>query len=149
MNDKSHTYLDSGKGTVTSIDLSVCHPSLSLDFYWSVCENQHSSDHFPIIIESIQTSTEYHNPKWKLNEADWDLFHSLCDQTLPSLSLSESDNPIADFTFSLMDISEKCMSKTSTNPKKSSPWSNDDCKEAITQKNKLCLRSASFQRKKI
>ena len=81
MNDKSHTYLDSGKGTFSSIDLSLCHPSFLLDFDWSVCEDQHSSNHFPIIIESIQTSVEDHNAKWKLNKADWDLFHSLCNQT--------------------------------------------------------------------
>ena len=53
MKDKSHTYLDSGKGTFSSIDLSLCHPSVFLDYDWSVCEDQHGSDHFPIIIESI------------------------------------------------------------------------------------------------
>ena len=105
-----------------------------IHLFWSVCEDQHSSDHFPIIIESIQTSSEDHNPEWKLNKADWDLFHSLCDQTLTPLSLSESANPIADLTSSLIDISEKCIPKTSTNPKKSNPWYNHDCKEAITQR---------------
>ena len=53
MNDISHTYLDSGKGTFSSIDLSLCHPSIFLDYDWSVCEDQHGSDHFPIIIESF------------------------------------------------------------------------------------------------
>ena len=147
MNDKSHTYLDSGKGTFSSIDLSLCHQSLLLDFDWSVCEDQHSSDHFPIIIESIQTSTEDHNPKWKLNKADWDLFHSLCDQTLTPLSLSESTNPIADFTSSLIDISEKCIPKISTNPKKSNPWYNDDCKEAITQRKQALSKFCKFPTK--
>ena len=53
MNDKSNTFLDSGKGTVSAIDLSLCHASLYLDFDWSVCEDQHGSDHFPIVIENI------------------------------------------------------------------------------------------------
>ena len=57
MNDKSHTYLDSGKGTFSSIDLSLCYPSIFLDYHWSVCEDQHGSDHFPIIIESIPHSS--------------------------------------------------------------------------------------------
>ena len=74
MNDKSNTYLDSGKGTFSSLDLSLCHPSLYLDYEWSVCEDQHGSDHFPILIESVQTHCEDHNPKWKLHKADWDLF---------------------------------------------------------------------------
>ena len=76
MNDKSNTFLDSGKGTFSALDLSLCHPSLYLDFNWSVCEDQHGSDHFPIVIESLQTREEEHNPKWKLNKANWDLFHT-------------------------------------------------------------------------
>ena len=49
----------------TSIDLSFCHPSLFLDYNWSVCEDQHNSDHFPIIIEQNTFSTEDHISKWK------------------------------------------------------------------------------------
>ena len=51
MNDKSNTFLDSGKGTLSALDLSLCHPSLYLNFDWSVCGDQHGSDHFPIVIE--------------------------------------------------------------------------------------------------
>ena len=96
MNDKSNTFLDSGKGTFSALDLSMCHPSLYLDYEWSVCEDQHGSD--PIVIESIKTSEEDHNPKWKLNKANWDLFHTLCDESLTTTSLSDSTDLIADFT---------------------------------------------------
>ena len=112
----------------------LCHPSLYLDYEWSVCEDQHGSDHFPIVIESIKTSEEDHNPKWKLKKANWDLFHTLCDESLTTTSLSDSTDRIADFNSSLIEISEKCIPKTSTNPKKSNPWYNDDCKEAIKQR---------------
>ena len=54
MNDKSNTFLDSGKGSLSALDLSLCHPSLYLDFDWSVCEDQHGSDHFPIVIEVLK-----------------------------------------------------------------------------------------------
>ena len=147
MNDKSNTFLDSGKGTLSALDLSLCHPSLYLDFDWSVCEDQHGSDHFPIVIESIKTLEEDHNPKWKLNKANWDLFHTLCDESLITTSLSDSTNRIADFTSSLIDISEKCIPKTSTNPKKSNPWYNDDCKEAIKQRKETLSRFCKFPTK--
>ena len=39
MNDKSNTFLDSGKGTLSALDLSLCHPYLYLDFDRSVCED--------------------------------------------------------------------------------------------------------------
>ena len=35
MNDKSYTYLHPATGTFFSLDLSLCHPSLLLDFDWS------------------------------------------------------------------------------------------------------------------
>ena len=147
MNDKSNTFLDSGKGTFSALDLSLCHPSLYLDFDWSVCEDQHGSDHFPIVIESIETHEEDHNPKWKLNKANWDLFHTLCDEFLTSTCFSDSADRIADFTSSLIDISEKCIPKTSTNPKKSNPWYNDDCKEAIKQRKETLSRFCKFPTK--
>ena len=144
MNDKSNTYLDSGKGTFSSLDLSLCHPSLYLDYDWSVCEDQRGSDHFPILIESVQTHDEAHNPKWKLNKADWDLFHTLCNESLADTFLSDSSDPITDFTSSLINISEKCIPKTSTNPKKSNPWYNDDCKEAIKQRKDTLSKFCKF-----
>ena len=147
MNDKSNTFLDSGKGTLLALDLSLCHPSLYLDFDWSVCEDQHGSDHFPIVIESIKTFEEDHNPKWKLNKANWDLFHTLYDESLTTTSLSDSTDRIADFTSSLIDISERCIPKTSTYPKKSNPWYNDDCKEAIKQRKETLSRFCKFPTK--
>ena len=144
MNDKSYTYLDSGKGTFSSLDLSLCHPSLYLDYDWSVCEDQRGSDHFPILIESVQTHDEAHNPKWKLNKADWDLFHTLCNESLTDTFLSDSSDPITDFTSSLINISEKCIPKTSTNPKKINPWYNDDCKEAIKQRKDTLSKFCKF-----
>ena len=147
MNDKSNTFLDSGKGTLSALDLSLCHPSLYLDFDWSVCEDQHGSDHFPIVIESIKTFEEDHNPKWKLNKANWDLFRTLCDESLTTTSLSDSTDRIADFTSSLIDISERCIPKTSTNRKKSNPWYNDDCKEAIKQRKETLSRFCKFPTK--
>ena len=49
-------------------------------------------------------------------------------------NFKESYNPIADFTSSLIEISKECIPQTSTNPTKSNPWYNDDCKEAIKQR---------------
>ena len=134
MNDKSYTYHSPSTKSFTSIDLSFCHPSLFLDYNWSVCEDQHNSDHFPIIIEQNTFSTEDHNPKWKLNRANWDLFNTLCTDKLVPENFKESSDPIADFTSSLIEISKKCIPQTSTNPTKSNPWYNDDCKEAIKQR---------------
>ena len=65
MNNKSYTYHSPSTKSFISIDLSFCHPSLFLDYNWSVCEDQHDSDHFPIIIEQNFFFTKDHSPKWK------------------------------------------------------------------------------------
>ena len=116
----------------TSINLSFRHPSLYLDYNRSVCENKHNSDHFPIIIDQNTFSTEDHNPKWKLNRANWDLFNTLCTGKLVPENFKESPDPMADFTSSLIEISKECIPPT--NPTKSNLWYNDDCKEAIKQR---------------
>ena len=108
---------------------------------------QSVTTNIPIVIESIETHEEDHNPKWKLNKANWDLFHSFCDESLTSTSFSDSVDRTADFTSSLIDISEKCIPKTSTNPKKSNPWYNDDCEEAIKQRKEILSRFCKFPTK--
>ena len=52
LNDKSHTYFHSANGTFTSIDLTLCSPSLFLDFSWKVGPDPCDSDHFPILVEN-------------------------------------------------------------------------------------------------
>ena len=147
MNDKSYTYLHPATGTFSSLDLSLCHPSLLLDFDWSVCEDQHGSDHFPIVIESVNASAEDHNSKWKLNKANWEQFHSLCNNFLDIENFDNSTDLVADFTSSLTDISNRCIPKTSTNPKKSNPWYNDDCKNAIRQRKHALAKFCKFPTK--
>ena len=117
MNDKSYTYLHPATGSFSS-DLSLCHPSLLLDFDWTVTEDQYGSDHFPVIIESVNISANDQNAKLKLNKANWQLYHSLCEESLKIEKFDNSLNPLADFTYCFLDISNKSIPKNSTNPKK-------------------------------
>ena len=134
MNDKSYTYPSSSAKSFTSIDLAFYHPSLFLDYNWSVCKDQHNSDHFPIIIEQNTISMEDHTTKWKLNRANWDLFNTICTGKLMPKNFEESSDPISDFTSSHIEIFKECIPQTSTNPTKSNQCHNDDCKEAIKQR---------------
>ena len=147
-NDKSLTYLHPATGNFSSLDLSLCHPSLLLDFDLTVSEAQHGSDHFPVIIESVNNSTNDHNAKWILNKANWELYHSLCEESLKKDKFNNSLDPLDDFTSSLLDISNKSIPKTSTNPKKSKPWYNDECKDAIKIASKHYQSSADIQQRR-
>ena len=74
---------------------------------------------------SINSSAEDHNPKRKLNKANREQFHLLCDQFLNIENFHNTTDLVSDFTSSLIDISNKCIPKTSINPKKNNPWYND------------------------
>ena len=51
------------------------------------------------------------------------------------------------FTSSLLDISNKSIPKTSTNPKKSKPWYNDECKDAIKQRKQALSKFCRYPTK--
>ena len=136
MNDKSYTYFHSTTGSFSSIDLSLCHPSLYLDYSWSICDNLHDSYHFPILIKCNTSTVEDHNPKWNLNKAKWDLFQSLCSDKISTEKCTDSSDSLSEFTSILIDISKECIPKTLTNPTNSNPCYNDDCKEATKQRKK-------------
>ena len=51
LNDGSPTYMCPATLKVSCIDLTLCDPTTRSDFTWSVLEDPHGSDHFPIIIK--------------------------------------------------------------------------------------------------
>ena len=71
-NSNQHTYLHPGSGCFTAIDLSVCHPSLYLE--WKVYEDSHGSDHFPIIMYETEETDSDKIPKWNFKKANWEKF---------------------------------------------------------------------------
>lgn len=52
-NDGSSTFLHSGNGTYSSIDLTICDPSLLTGFSRHVHDDFCGSDHFPIILKDL------------------------------------------------------------------------------------------------
>ena len=138
-NDNKSTYLHPATGTYTSLDLSICYPTLLLDYEWKVHDDLCGSDHFPIILNNIAPGLEEPSEKWKLNKADWPSFKALCESEINETILKAKD-PIDNFTTILYEMAEKTIPKTSTKTKKKKkPWFNDDCKTSI-QKRRQALR---------
>lgn len=130
-NENKPTYLHPAYGSYSAIDLSICHPSLYLDFEWSVCDDLHGSDHFPIIVKEIEDSNDIPLPRWNFKKANWEKFKSLCENRLHTEDFLNESDPIMSFSESLLNISKECIPKSTTIPKKNRPWFNEDCKEAI------------------
>jgi hypothetical protein len=53
LNDKHmFTYIHPATGSKTSIDLTICDPSLVVDLSWRVHDDLCGSDHYPIIVSN-------------------------------------------------------------------------------------------------
>ena len=138
-NNKTPTYLHPATGTYTSLDLSICYPTLLLDYEWKVHDDLCGSDHFPIFLNNIAPQLEEPITRWKLTKADWPSFKALCETEINDTIL-QADDPIDRFTTTLHQLAIKTIPRTSIkSKKKKKPWFNDDCKTSI-HKRKQALR---------
>ena len=106
-NDKSNTYFLSASGTFTSIDLTLCSPSLFLDFFWKVSPDPCGSEHFPIMLENDGPPFLENVQRWKLTKGDWDQFQHFCTTRLYQSIIADTDDLMSLFTSTLKDIAEE------------------------------------------
>ena len=143
LNDGSPTFIHSNYGTSTHLDLTLCDPSLLLDFEWHVHGDLCGSDHFPTVITPvIDREEEETTGRWNLKKADWSRFKVLCDSKFSTEEILQQADPIATFTSILTDIASECIPKSTTvhkGPKV--PWFNQECKE-IRLERKAAMRRA-------
>ena len=77
LNDGSPTYLNTGTGNFSSIDLSISSPALAVQFSFHVLDDQYGSDHFPIVLRTgVSRVRHFRPPRWRLKDANWELFRS-------------------------------------------------------------------------
>ena len=141
LNDKSHRYFHSASGTFTSIDLTLCSPSLFFDFSRKVGPDTCGSDHFPILLENNGPPSLERVQRWKMAKANWDQFQHLCSTHLHRPAIADADDPMSLFTSILKDIAEETIPKTSAVPKRfNKPWFSDICKDVIKERNRALER---------
>jgi len=141
LNDRSFTYLHPATGSFTSIDLSICSPSLFMDLNWEVGKDQCGSDHFPIFIHTNPPAEPERPPKWLLHKADWSAFQTLCAQEINRETFKELNNPLDLFSACLIDIASETVPKSSTTSKHiHKPWFTNDCKKAVKERKNALLK---------
>ena len=114
--------------TDSAIDLTICSTSLRLDYHWSVDENTHGSDHWPIHLKYARNIPSSCLPKWKTCEADWELFDK---STKLDREFSDFQNPLTAYEY-LMSIllcgAMLSILRTSGKPRRPAvPWWTDAC----------------------
>jgi hypothetical protein len=102
LNDKSFTYLHPATGHYSSLDLSICSPTLFLDYEFKVHDDLCGSDHFPTFLTSVTPVTSGQIPRWKFSKANWEKFNALCHSKLYPDRFKDLDDPISEFSTILL-----------------------------------------------
>ena len=58
----------------SAIDLSICSSDIFLDINWSVNDYLSGSDHYPIHLDYVKSTTSDSRCKQHVEKADWDKF---------------------------------------------------------------------------
>ena len=129
-------------GTTTSIDLTVVDPSIVLDFEWSVLEDSHGSDHYPILLKSVTAEEEDSEARHNLNKADWQGYEEHCRGRIRDEAVfREGTCPVESLTHILNDIVEDCIPKSDArNRRRKVPWFNNECREAKRRRKRALHR---------
>ena len=135
LNNKCPTYLHPATGSLSSLDLAFCDPSLYMNYAWSVHDDLCGSDHYPTMLSKLISEAADDHKRWKLNRADWEKFEKLCSINLQHSVITQSDDPFNQFTTNLLDIAINTIPKTCGKIKiRQKPWFNDDCNSAIVNR---------------
>ena len=141
-NDGSYTFLHSGNGSYSAIDLSLASPDIFDRCSWEVHDDCCGSDHFPIVLQTLEDDNHIKPQRWKFKQADWLSFKAFCSLQL-NKDTFESDDPVVDFSTTLLEIADKTIPKSSISSKPRKPWFDSECKQVIKERKKA---EKSFRR---
>ena len=131
--DVTHFY--SQTGTFTSIDVSLCTSDCLLDFHWRVLPDLYGSDHFPILLESLDTEPQTRPSRWSLDRANWQYFTELTSHIRQFSDFTDCNEAATYFTDALHASAIQSIPRTSGHfPKRPVPWWNRTCTDAIKEK---------------
>lgn len=143
LNTGQPTRINPSNGNFSAIDLSISNTALAQKLEWKVLPDIYSSDHIPIQIAFTDPSNKndlYYPPRWKIKEANRNLFNSLIENSISTLkppSKDDIDDDVNQFS-NLITATAKMSIGIANNKLKRPrvPWWNDEIKISIINKNK-------------
>lgn len=143
LNSQKPTHFNASNASFSSIDLTICDPTIADSIEWNALEDLYDSDHFPITInvENSSTNIPIHRPRWKFQKADWDLYKSYINENLYNLKKIEETTTydineiISNFEELIFNAASKSIPRTTSSiSKKYAVWWNEKCELAIKEK---------------
>ena len=137
LNEGSPTYFYSPNGTFSCLDLSVSDPSLVLDFEWSVHNDLHGSDHFPVILSSSLSEPVSITKHFLFKKANWDLFTLKVNNELNEEIVLNSEDPAGKITSIILDSAKLAIPTSSETPQiPKTPWFDEECRAIRSERKK-------------
>ena len=128
LNTGEPTHFHVQTGTFSRIDLSVCSSNCYLDFSWQVLEDQHTSDHFPIIVKVDNSIPAPRSPRWCLERANWSQFNDFTTIDAEVNDMPSIDDAINMIYFILLRAASLAIPRTTGKfHRKPVPWWNKEC----------------------
>ncbi|KAF0749821.1 putative RNA-directed DNA polymerase, partial [Aphis craccivora] len=95
LNDGNDTHFTAASGNTSAIDLTLSSTLIGSNTEWKVIPAIYSSDHWPIIVNiKYRNSTHiYEIPlRWKLKNADWELYTQLVEYEIEKMNTPVNEN---------------------------------------------------------
>ncbi|KAL4083864.1 hypothetical protein QTP88_029180 [Uroleucon formosanum] len=124
LNSGEYTRHNSAHNSFSAIDLTISNSAFAPKTEWKVLTEYSTSDHWPIAIKILNELPKIHPlPRWRLKNPNWNLYTT--NQIQINLIIEQFCNII-------LDTANKTIGRTNSQLKrKSVPWWNKDCNDAI------------------
>ena len=131
--------MDAHTLSLSAIDLTFCDPILAPELSWSVLDDDHGSDHFPVCVSISARGHSSRPRRWCTRRADWEAFTREC-----LTHLTPEVDGYEPFIETLTQICDTTIPKTSGRPRKHTPWFSDECRVALREKRKAYRKAMKF-----
>ncbi|XP_062563377.1 uncharacterized protein LOC134226547 [Armigeres subalbatus] len=134
LNSGEHTRLDPRTGLTSALDLTISSPEIVHKLQWKVCNDTHTSDHYPIILSANKRTPSLRRRKmWKHENANWNEYEDSILELIPR----EASLSVEDFSERIIIAAESSIPRTTGNVRKrTTPWWNDEVKAAVKLRRK-------------
>ena len=142
------TYYSKTHGTFSTVDVSICSPTIVDKFEWYVSDDLYSSDHFPIIVSFLRNNPGNNNPSYNINKADWEKY-KLLTREIPPFEIMRDHNETNEFISKFIrNAADKAIPISKPHPNKQKvPWWSETLSELIEQKHSIGRRLDTLNRR--
>jgi ribonuclease HI len=135
-NENLPTHIASTNNRLTAIDVTLCTENLSDEFEWTVLDDVHNSDHFPILLtfnQYVQDMTR--RQIFNIKKADWTKYRQ--NINFDDLDRTNIDTLTKDITNRILEAAKSSMPVSKgLQGRKKLPYWNEDIKNKIIDRKK-------------